>query len=52
MAFGARPASIGRVRTCRGHPFLAAMDELLAPMGRKQIGIVGRKVDPYLRCGS
>ncbi len=28
MAFGARLASIGRVRTCRGTPFLAAMDEL------------------------
>jgi len=28
MAFGARPASIRRVRTCRGTPFLAAMDEL------------------------
>jgi hypothetical protein len=28
MAFGARPASVGRVRTCRGTPFLAAMDEL------------------------
>ncbi len=28
MAFGARPASVGRVRTCRSAPFLAAMDEL------------------------
>jgi hypothetical protein len=26
VAFGARPASIGRIRTCRGAPFLAAME--------------------------
>ena len=28
MAFCARLASVSRVRTCRGSPFLAAMDEL------------------------
>jgi hypothetical protein len=50
MAFGARPASVGRVRTCRGTPFLAAMEELSAQARLQSMRSASRSWRSSSRC--
>jgi hypothetical protein len=50
MAFGARPASVGRVWTCRGTPFLAAMDELSMQARLQSMRSASRSRSSSSRC--